>query len=549
MLIIFIAAGLTRGEEKTREVDKLFAPWDKTTSPGAALAIIKDGEIIYKRGYGMAKLEDDLVMTPSKIFDIGSVSKQFTAACVALLALEGKLSLEDDVRQYIPELPVYGRPITLRHLLHHTSGLRDYNTLLSLAGFRPDSDCPTVEEALEIICRQKGLNHPPGEEYSYTNTGYFLLGQIVERVSGKSLNQFAQERIFQSLGMKNTFFQDNHHQIIKNRASGYAPEGENFRLEMSNWDEVGDGNVYTTVEDLYLWDQAFYNYKLGRELMDMLHTQGKLNNGQTIDYAFGLVIGSYRGLRTVSHSGSWAGFRASLIRFPEEKFSIICLSNLSTFNPAAISYKIADIYLADKFKEEIKKEKPQEIRAFPLSERELREKCGNYKEIKFGLWLILSLEKEKLKAQIGRQELLLTPVSQNTFQAWLGDSPITLEFSRDEKGQIKAQLTGLGREKYVFLKAAPLPSLTPQALKEYEGFYQSDELLGAVYEIRLDKENKLRIKFRNAPREALKPMAPDEFAVEGMNFSFLRAKNKKITGLALSAGRAANIMFRKIERR
>jgi len=549
MLIIFIAAGLTRGEEKTREVDKLFAPWDKTTSPGAALAIIKDGEIIYKRGYGMAKLEDDLVMTPSKIFDIGSVSKQFTAACVALLALEGKLSLEDDVRQYIPELPVYGRPITLRHLLHHTSGLRDYNTLLSLAGFRPDSDCPTVEEALEIICRQKGLNHPPGEEYSYTNTGYFLLGQIVERVSGKSLNQFAQERIFQPLGMKNTFFQDNHHQIIKNRASGYAPEGENFRLEMSNWDEVGDGNVYTTVEDLYLWDQAFYNYKLGRELMDMLHTQGKLNNGQTIDYAFGLVIGSYRGLRTVSHSGSWAGFRASLIRFPEEKFSIICLSNLSTFNPAAISYKIADIYLADKFKEEIKKEMPQEIRAFPLSERELREKCGNYKEIKFGLWLILSLEKEKLKAQIGRQELLLTPVSQNTFQTWLGESPITLEFSRDEKGQIKAQLTGLGREKYVFLKAAPLPSLTPQALKEYEGFYQSDELLGAVYEIRLDKENKLRIKFRNAPREALKPMAPDEFAVEGMNFSFLRAKNKKITGLALSAGRAANIMFRKIERR
>lgn len=549
IIFIFTLAGLMWGEEKTKEVDKLFAPWDKTTSPGAALAIIKDGEIIYKRGYGMAKLEDDLVMTPSKVFDIGSVSKQFTATCVAILALEGKLSLDDDVRQYIPELPAYGQPITLRHLLHHTSGLRDYNALLSLAGFRPDSDCPTVEEALEIICRQKGLNHPPGEEYSYTNTGYFLLGQIVERVSGKSLNQFAQERIFQPLGMKNTLFQDNHHQIIKNRASGYAPEGDSFRLEMSNWDEVGDGNVYTTVEDLFLWDQAFYNYKLGLELMDMLHTQGKLNNGQTIDYAFGLVIGTYRGLRTVSHSGSWAGFRASLIRFPDEKFSIICLSNLSTFNPAAISYKIADIYLADKFKEDIKKEKPQEIKAFPLSEQELMEKCGNYKETRFGLWLILSLEKEKLKAQIGRQELFLTPVSQNTFQTWLGDSLITLEFSRDEKGQIKAQLTGLGREKYVFLKAAPLPSLTPAALKEYEGFYQSDELLGAIYEIRLDKENKLRIKFRNAPREALKPMALDEFAVEGMNFSFIRAKNKKITGLALSVGRAANIMFRKLEKR
>ncbi len=537
------------GVDKTKEVDKLFSPWDKTTSPGAAVAIIQDGEIIYKRGYGMAKLEDDLVMTPSKVFDIGSVSKQFTAACIAILSLEGKLSFDDDVRQYIPELPRYEKPITLRHLLHHTSGLRDYNALLSLAGFRPDSDCPTVEEALEIICRQKSLNHPPGEEYSYTNTGYFLLGLIVERVSGKSLNQFAQERIFRPLGMKNTLFQDNHNQIIKNRASGYSPEGDGFRLEMSAWDEVGDGNVYTTVEDLYLWDQAFYNFKLGRELMELLHTQGVLNNGQKIDYAFGLVIGNYRGLRTVSHGGSWAGFRASLLRFPEERFSVICLSNLSTFNPSAISLKIADIYLADKFKEEAKKTKPQEIKPFPLAEKALAEKCGNYKESKFGMWLSLSLEKDKLKAEAGRQQFLLTPVSETTFQAWVGDSLVTLEFRRDEKGRLAAELTGRGGEKYVFLKAAPLGQLSLAALKEYEGFYQSEELLGAVYQVVLDKENKLRIKFRNPPEGAIKPMAPDEFAADGMNFAFIRQKNKKITGMALSVGRAANIMFKKVEKR
>lgn len=549
LIITCIVLSQSYADEKSKEVDKLFSPWDKTTSPGAALAIIKDGEIIYKRGYGMAKLEDDIVMTPSKIFDIGSVSKQFTAACIALLALEGKLSLDDDVRRYIPELPSYGQPITIRHLIHHTNGLRDYNALLSLAGFRPDSDCPNVEEALEIICRQKRLNHPPGEEYSYTNTGYFLLGLIVDRVSGKSLNQFAQERIFKPLGMKNTLFQDNHNQIIKNRASGYSPEGDSFRLNMSNWDEVGDGNVYTTVEDLYLWDQAFYNYKLGCELMDLLHTQGILNNGHKIDYAFGLVISNYRGLRTVSHSGSWAGFRASLIRFPDEQFSIICLSNLSTFNPAAISYKIADIYLAHKFKEEVKKEKPQEIKPFLLSEKELLEKCGNYKEAKFGLWLTISLEKDKLKAQLGRQQLLLTPVSETVFQGWLNDSLVTLEFTRDEKGQSKVQLTGIGREKYVFHKAAPLPFLKPAALKEYEGYFQSEELLGTVYQLILDKENKLRIKFRNAPREPLRPMAPDEFTVEGMNFTFLRGKDKKISGFALSVGRAANIMFKKLERK
>lgn len=547
--LLFLVANSGYSLDKTKEVDKLFAPWDKTTSPGASLAIIQNGEIIYARGYGMAKLEDNLIMTPSKVFDIGSVSKQFTAACVAILALQGKLSLDDDVRKYIPELPVYERPITLRHLIHHTSGLRDYNALLSLAGFRPDADCPTVEEALEIICCQKRLNYPPGKEYSYTNTGYFLLGLIVERISGKSLNQFAQENIFRPLGMKNTLFQDNHNQIIKNRASGYSPEGNGFRLDMSDWDEVGDGNVYTTVEDLYLWDQAFYNHRLGRELMDLLHTQGVLNNGQKIDYAFGLVIGTYRGLRTVSHGGAWAGFRAHLLRFPEEKFSVICLANLSTFNPGAVSLKIADIYLADKFTEEVRKEKPQAIKPFPLAVKALIEKSGNYKEPKFGMWLTISLEKDKLKAEIGRQQFFLTPVSETTFQTWVDDSQVTLEFGRDEKGRPMAQLTGRGGEKYVFIKATPPPSLDAAALREYEGFYESDELLGAVYQVFLDKDNRLRIKFRNPPEEALKLMARDEFTADGMNFTFLRQRNKKITGIALSVGRAANIIFKRLEKR
>lgn len=270
--LLLCFAAVLAADETTDKVDKIFASWDKTTSPGAALAVIRDGRIIYKRGYGMAKLEDGIVMTSDKIFDIGSVSKQFTATCVVLLVRQGKVSLDDNVRKYIPELPDYGTPITVRHLLHHTSGLRDYNALLELAGFRGDSDCPNVDEALEVICRQKKLNYPPGEEYSYTNTGYFLLSQIVERVSGKSLNAFAQENIFKPLGMEHTLYQDDHTQIIKNRASGYDPAEQGFKLDMSNWNETGDGNVYTSVEDLYLWDQAFYNYKLGKEVMDMLHT-------------------------------------------------------------------------------------------------------------------------------------------------------------------------------------------------------------------------------------------------------------------------------------
>ncbi len=201
-LVVVLLPLLLAGDEKTAQVDKLFAAWDTKTTPGAALAIIRDGRIIYERGYGMAKLEDDIAMTPSKIFDIGSVSKQFTAACVAILVHDGKIAVKDDIRTYLPEMPAYEKPVTIDHLLHHTSGVRDYNNLLSLAGFRTESDCPTVEEALTIITRQKKLDFLPGDEYSYSNSGYFLLGQIVERVSGKSLNAFAQG------GLKIAFVRD-----------------------------------------------------------------------------------------------------------------------------------------------------------------------------------------------------------------------------------------------------------------------------------------------------------------------------------------------------
>ena len=351
-------------DETTDKVDKLFAAWDRTTSPGASLAVVKDGKIIYERGYGMAKIEDGIVNTPDKVFDIGSVSKQFTAASLAMLVREGRVGLEDDIRKYIPEMPAYERPVTVNHLLHHTSGLRDYNELLSLAGFRPESDSPTVEEALEVVRRQKKLNYAPGDEYSYTNTGFFLLSQIVERVSGRTLNAFAQERIFKPLGMTKTLFQDDHTQIIKDRATGYA-EGEDgaFKINMSNWDETGDGNVYTTVRDLYLWDQAFYTGALGKDLMDMLQTTGVLNSGKPIDYAWGLVVTEYKGLKVVEHGGAWVGFRAALVRFPEQKFSVIILANLDSIDPSGLAFKVADIYLAGQLKEPEKGEAKREGRA------------------------------------------------------------------------------------------------------------------------------------------------------------------------------------------
>ena len=541
VLITALAISLLAGDEITDKVDKIFAQWDTTTSPGCALAVVKDGRIIYKRGYGMAKLEDDIVMTPDKIFDIGSVSKQFTATCIALLAREGKISLDDDIRKYFPDLPQYERPITVRHLIHHTSGLRDYNGLLELAGFRSESDCPNVDEALELVYRQKNLNYPTGEEYSYTNTGYFLLGQIVEKVSGQSLNLFAQERIFKPLGMIHTLYQDDHRQIIKNRATGYEQAEKGYRLNMSNWDETGDGSVYTSVEDLYLWDQAFYNNTLGRDLMDMLHTVGVLNSGKKLDYAFGLVITEHKGLKNVGHGGAWAGFRAAISRFPEQKFSVICLANLDSINPTDLCFKVADIYLADLIKEPVKAE-TEKPKPFPLSQKELEEKAGNYRDERFGMWIAVSVDKDKLKAAVSGREFVLTPTGRTTFTALEAPFPVTLDFPPPEAGRPAAAVFKGRGDATRFVKAASLKPLTEAQIGGYAGTYASEELLGVPYRLGVEKGT-LVVRFRSIPPTQLKAMAPDQFSAGFFNLDFVRDKGNKISGFKLSMGRVAGLAF------
>ena len=572
VLTVVLAAAspaLFAADETTDKVDRLFAAWDKTTSPGASLAVIKDGKIVYERGYGMAKLEDEIVNTPDKVFDIGSVSKQFTAACVAMLVREGKVGLEDDIRKYIPEMPAYEKPVTVNHLLHHTSGLRDYNALLELAGFRADADSPTVEEALEIVRRQKKLNYTPGDEYSYTNTGFFLLSQIVERVSGKSLNAFAQERIFKPLGMASTLFQDDHTQIIKDRATGYTEgEGGAFKINMSNWDETGDGNVYTTVRDLYLWDQAFYTGALGKDLMAMLQTTGVLNSGKKIDYAWGLVVSEYKGLKVVEHGGAWVGFRAALVRFPEQKFSVIILANLDSIDPSGLAFKVADIYLAGQLKEPAKGEaegapdaaqgvtqaeaqagaaKAQD--AFAVPKDQLEALVGNWQDARFGDWLTLALKDGRLTAKLGRRDFPLKSVAAGKFVVTeRPDISIVFKAAERQKPAIAELAVGSTVENR-FEKVPPLRAMSAADLAAYAGAYVCEELLDAKYLIRVDK-GALVLKTRDTPRAELKAMAPDKFTVPGygMNVEFARGKGGKVSGFTVSVGRAAGIAFSRAER-
>lgn len=347
LVILSLNAGCG-GQSATAEarVDQVFAQWDKPDSPGCALTVIQDGEIIYKRGYGMANLEHRVPISSKTVFYIGSTSKQFTAMSILLLEEQGQLSLDDDIREYIPELPQYDHPITIRHLIHHTSGIPDYLALWQLAG-RDFAAAMPEGEVLDLLTQQEPL-FAPGDRFRYSNSGYFLLSLIVKRASGKSLREFAEENIFQPLGMRDTLFYDDHTMIIENRADGHFYKDGSIDVFNTSYDLVGAGGLYTTVEDLFLWDQNFYRNRLGQgeqALIDRMLTPGTLNDGTELDYAFGLGVSEYEGLRMISHGGGFIGFRAELIRFPEQGFSVAVLCNLDCIDAELLALTVADIYL------------------------------------------------------------------------------------------------------------------------------------------------------------------------------------------------------------
>src|SRR5688500_1558956 len=331
-------------------LNRVFATWASTNGPGCAAGVSRNGDLVFQNGYGMANLEHDIPITPATIFHVASVSKQFTAMAVMLLAADGKLSLDDDVRRHLPELPDYGHRITLRHLLTHTSGLRDQWDLLAMARGRFEENRITEEDVLEIVGRQKALNFVPGTEYLYSNTGYTLAAVVVRRVSGKSLREFADERIFKPLGMSDTHFHDDYTMVVKGRAAGYArlPAG-GWRVSLPNYDTYGATSLFTTVGDLLKWNANFTTPGVGDEGMwrEMM-ASGVLAGGDTTGYGFGILTEKYRGTTLVGHGGADAGYRAYLGHFPEHELSVAVLCNAAQANPAALARSVADVLLGDR---------------------------------------------------------------------------------------------------------------------------------------------------------------------------------------------------------
>ena len=435
----------------TAQVDELFAGYNRTDSPGCALGVIRDGQLVYARGYGMASLELGVPIGSHTVFYIGSTSKQFVAASIVLAAKQGHLSLDDDIRTHLPEIPDYGPPVTIRHMIHHTSGLRDYLTLMALAGL-PYENLYTNDELVELVARQKELNFAPGAEYLYSNSGYFLLAQIIKRATGLSLREFARQNIFQPLGMRNTHFHDDSRMVVPNRAMAYSPaEGGGFELEWyNNFDKVGSGGLLTTVEDLLLWDRNFYDDKLGDVgLVEQMLVRGVLNEGKELDYAFGLQHGEYRGLRTVAHGGSFMGFRAQLLRFPEQRFSVAVLCNLGSTNPSRLARRVAAVYLAEKLQpvpEEAGRERPSGRQGsgdtVALTAAELEAYAGSYYSEELRATYRLMVQEGALTAQVGRRpRRSLTAVEDDMFRAGF----LRVEFGRDASGKIESFTIQAGR--------------------------------------------------------------------------------------------------------
>ncbi|MEI7482147.1 MAG: serine hydrolase domain-containing protein [Elusimicrobiota bacterium] len=524
------------------KIDSLFSECDKPGSPGYALGIVDNGKIVYKHGYGMANLEHNIPISSRSVFDIGSTSKQFVAFCIAILEKKGRLNLEDPVQKYIPEMRLYKYPVTLRHLIHHISGIRDYLTLMDLAGMRYENEYPE-EEIIGLISKQRDPNFRPGAEFLYCNSGYLLLGVVVKRVSGKSLREFAEENIFSPLGMKNTHFHDVFTSIVKNRASGYSVELDGVRADFSIFDVVGDGGVNTTVEDLFLWDQNFYHNKLaggGQKLIEKITTTGRLDDGTELNYAHGLFLGTYRGLKTITHGGAWIGYRTEILRFPQKNFSVICLSNFSQANPARIAWQITDICLGGEMTGIPLR--PVAKRASPASIGKMKEIEGVYLNTESEDFLEILTKDGNLFYSSGGGNYMLEPVGPYHFTRTGGAFDITFCAGRNKGAGTALVKERTGKEE-TYKKITP-PAISGEKSRACAGQYYSKEL-DIKYNI-VPEKGKLFLERKNAPKEEIRLLQGDLFSAGWLSLRFSGERAGRCAGFKLGAGRVKDLLFDRV---
>ena len=536
-----------KGATPEKQIDQLFTVWNNLQSPGAAVAVAKDGRIIFQKGYGSAELEYNIPITPATVFHIASVSKQFTAFAILLLEKDGKLSVNDDIRKYIPEVPDFGKVITLNHLLHHTSGLRDQWELLAMAGWRLDDNIST-EQILRLVSRQKELNFNPGDKEMYCNTGYTLLAEVVARVSGMSFPDYTRTRIFEPLKMTHTLFYDNCEKLVPNRAYSFYSDSTGYKKSNLNYSTVGATSLFTTAPDLCLWAMNFEKPVVGKEIMEKMAQRGILNNGDTIDYAMGQVIGKYKGLKVFAHGGADAGYRSQLYRIPGEHFSVNVLSNLASFSPWSLGNKIIDIYLKDKEVNEVPK--PAAITpnadkgTITVDPAKLAMYSGKY-ELRPGIIATISAEGNILYAEAHElPKTPMTPLSGSEFSIPAAQAKVN--FPTDPDGKITKMIVNMGGQE---ITARRLPDFDPSSvtLAELAGDYYSPEL-NTTYTF-IVKSGKLIARHFRTGDIALTPSKVDEFTGNQWYFGLvqiIRDANNQVTGCKVGNGRVMNLKFDRV---
>jgi CubicO group peptidase (beta-lactamase class C family) len=515
-----VIAGAERAFEK---VSKAYV----APGPGCAAAVSLNGETVFEKAFGLADLEHNVPNTAQTIFESGSVAKQFTAASLVLLQQDGKLSLDDPVRKYIPELPDYGAPLTIRHLLNHTSGLRDWGTVLGLTGAGRGDRVINQDLALDVITHQRALDFTPGSEYSYSNSGYNLAAIIVERVSKQKFPAFVEERLFKPLGMKNSSSRDDYQRIVPGRAQAYARQGNGpWRLNMPFMNVYGNGGMLTTVGDWMKWNAMLDSQSLGAPLVTALETQGVLNDGRKIAYALGLVIDKYKGLKDVSHGGATAGYQTFLARYPDNKVSVGVMCNGTSPGAGGIAANITDEILGP-FPETPKTDSAQ------ISEDELKKFVGIWRNEKTHTPARFVIENGVSRWSGAR----LVPMGGGQFTA--GGNKLKFTFDKDDK-PVSAETVDSDGEVTRFVPEMEWKP-TPADLASFKGDWFSEEA-GATFTVAVDAD-KMFIKQRPATSLALQPLYKDHFGVPGYVVWFTRDKNGKVNGMHVGASRMRDMLF------
>ena len=539
------AQRFTIDNEQRAQVDSVFS-FVERDAPGCSMGIVQNRSLLYARGYGLANLDWGIPASTSTVYDIGSVSKQFTATAIALLDLDGVLSLEDDIRKWVPEMPEYTidgtkRTITIRHLLNHTSGMRDYLTLMSLSG-ENFIDVFDEFDGVDLIVKQQALNFGPGDEFLYSNSGYLMLANIVRRASGKSVRVFLEERVFDPLGMANSSIWDDNKEIVHERATGYSPEGDGWGIDHAwNFQMGGDGQVLTSVDDLVKWENNFQDLVVGgKPLMDHLHTRAILSNGDTLRYALGLNVDKYRGIRRVGHGGAWAGFRADIKRFPDQATSVIVLCNRGNASAGQYATEIADIVLVDfldPIEQDVEEESGESLETVTLTESELKQWVGLYRAADVPQYYPISYSEGVLYISAGDEPDPMSPYSVDHFN--IDNYDVGLFFSREEE-KVAIRIGSrdadpLFRVEQTIINASDLPA--------YAGTYSSAEL-GVDYTIRVE-DGELSLQQVEGDWASLKPGTGLEFTSDGISITFEHESACAIIGFRVLAGRVTGILFEK----